>query len=118
MNGELLGPGVDCNFGFGSTRVTIKAQTFENKTTPDRTDTSVMVFRKDTNGDGTGDSGAEMNCTMQSFTVKTESNADSVIAKIVALTSNIILNDESALRSARSAYNALSSSEQVEVTNR
>ena len=118
LNGELLEPGVDYDSESGSTRVTIKAQTFENKTTPDGTNTIAMEFRKDTNGDGTGDSGAEMNRTAQNFTVKTESGVDSVIAKIAALPSNITLNDKSAVQSARSAYNALSSSEQARVTNR
>ena len=118
LNGELLEPGVDYDSESGSTRVTIKAQTFENKTTPDGTNTIAMEFRKDTNGDGTGDSGAEMNRTAQNFTVKTESNVDSVIAIIAALPSNITLNDKSAVQSARSAYNALSSSEQARVTNR
>ncbi len=118
LNGELLEPGVDYDSESGSTRVTIKAQTFENKTTPDGTNTIAMEFRKDTNGDGTGDSGAEMNRTAQNFTVKTESNVDSVIEKIAALPSNITLNDKSAVQSARSAYNALSSSEQARVTNR
>ena len=118
LNGELLEPGVNYDSESGSTRVTIKAQTFENKTTPDGTNTIAMEFRKDTNGDGTGDSGAEMNRTAQNFTVKTESNVDSVIAKIAALPSNITLNDKSAVQSARSAYNALSSSEQARVTNR
>lgn len=118
LNGELLEPGVDYDSESGSTRVTIKAQTFENKTDPDGTNTIAMEFRKDTNGDGTGDSGAEMNRTAQNFTVKTESSVDSVIAKIAALPSNITLNDKSAVQSARNAYNALSASDQARVTNR
>lgn len=69
LNGEKLVEGVDYDSEEGSTKITIKSQTFENKVDKDETNTIAMEFRKDTNGDGKGDSGAEMNRTAQNFTV-------------------------------------------------
>ena len=117
LNGELLEPGVDYDSESGSTKITIKSQTFENRADKDGTNTIAMEFRKDTNGDGIGDSGAEMNRTAQNFTVKTETKVDKVIAKIAALPTKITLNDKFAVQDARNAYNALSSSDKKKVTN-
>lgn len=117
LNGELLAPGVDYDSESGSTKITIKSQTFENRADKDGTNTIAMEFRKDTNGDGIGDSGAEMNRTAQNFTVKTETKVDKVIAKIAALPTKITLNDKFAVQDARNAYNALSSSDKKKVTN-
>ena len=69
LNGELLDPGVDYDSESGSTKITIKSQTFENRADKDGTNTIAMEFRKDTDGDGKGDSGAEMNRTAQNFTI-------------------------------------------------
>lgn len=121
LNGDLLEPGVDYDSESGSTKITIKSQTFENKANQNETNTIAMEFRKDNNGDGKGDSGAEMNRTSQNFTIKTKTtntDVDKVIAQIAALPSNITLNDRSAVKSARSAYDALSQADQAKVTNR
>lgn len=120
LNGILLEEGVDYDSEEGSTKITIKSQTLENSTNSDAANTIAMEFRKDGNGDGKGDDGAKMNRTSQNFNVKKETSIDKVIAKIKVLpeVSNIKLSDKSVVQSARSVYNALSSSEQANVTNR
>lgn len=104
----------------GSTKITIKSQTMENNTNPDGANTIAMEFRKDTDGDGKGDNGAEMNRTSQNYYIKQETNVDKVIEKIQALpkVSNITLSNKSAVQAARSAYDALSTNDQAKVTNR
>lgn len=117
LNGEKLVEGIDYDSESGSTKITIKSQTMDNKTKPGDSNTIAMEFRKDTNGDGKGDSGADMNCTSQNFTRKTESNVDKVIKKIAALPSNITLKDKDAVQAARNAYDAISSADKNKVTN-
>ena len=121
LNGEKLVDGEDYTKEEGSTKITIKSQTLENKVNKEDTNTIAMEFRKDDNGDGKGDDGAEMNRTSQNFVVKEqvpeETAVDKVIKKINSLPTNITLSDKSAVQSARSAYNALSQAEKNQVTN-
>lgn len=125
LNGELLEPGVDYDSESGSTKITIKSQTFENRADKDGTNTIAMEFRKDTNGDGKGDSGAEMNRTAQNFTVKHEPTqaekdqtaANKVISLIKSIPATVTLNDKQTINSARTAYNALTPAQQKLVTN-
>ena len=117
LNGEKLVEGVDYDSESGSTKITIKSQTMDNKTKPGDNNTIAMEFREDTNGDGKGDSGADMHRTSQNFNRKTETDVDKVIKKIAALPSNITLKDKGAVQSARNAYDALSSSDKKKVTN-
>ncbi len=117
LNGEKLVEGVDYDSESGSTKITVKSQTLDENTKPGDTNTIAMEFRKDTNGDGKGDSGADMHRTSQNFNRKTETDVDKVIKKIAALPSNITLKDKGAVQSARNAYDALSSSDKKKVTN-
>lgn len=125
LNGELLEPGVDYDSESGSTKITIKSQTFENRADKDGTNTIAMEFRKDTNGDGKGDSGAEMNRTAQNFTIKHEPSqaekdqeaANKVISLIKSIPATVTLNDKQTINSARTAYNALTPAQQKLVTN-
>lgn len=125
LNGELLEPGVDYDSESGSTKITIKSQTFENRADKDGTNTIAMEFRKDTNGDGKGDSGAEMNRTAQNFTVNEKPTqaeidkaaANKVISLIGSIPSTVTLNDREIINEARTAYNALTSVQQELVTN-
>lgn len=117
LNGVELKLDTDYTKQEGSTKITIKGQTMENNVDPNGRNTIAMEFRKDNDGDGKGDDGAEMNRTSQNFYVKQETSVDKVIAKINALPAKITLNDKSAVQSARNAYNALSSSEKSQVTN-
>lgn len=125
LNGELLEPGVDYDSEPGSTKITIKSQTFENRADKDGTNTIAMEFRKDTNGDGKGDSGAEMNRTAQNFTVNErptqeeidKAAANQVISLIGSIPSTVTLDDREIINEARTAYNALTSAQQALVTN-
>lgn len=110
LNGEKLVEGVDYESEEGSTKITIKGQTFENKTNTDETNTIAMEFRNEDN---------ELNRTSQNFVPKTYPNVDKLITKINALpaANNITLSNKNAVQSARSDYNALSSTEKDKVTN-
>lgn len=125
LNGKLLEHGVDYDSESGSTKITIKSQTFENRADKDGTNTIAMEFRKDTNGDGKGDSGAEMNRTAQNFTVNEKPTqaeidkaaANRVISLIGSIPSTVNLDDREIINEARTAYNALTSVQQKLVTN-
>lgn len=125
LNGKLLEHGVDYDSESGSTKITIKSQTFENRVDKDGTNTIAMEFRKDTNGDGKGDSGAEMNRTAQNFTVNEKPTqaeidkaaANKVISLIGSIPSTVTLDDREIINEARTAYNALTSAQQELVTN-
>lgn len=110
LNGEPLVEGVDYESEEGSTKITVKGQTFENKTNTDETNTIAMEFRNEDD---------ELNRTSQNFVPKTYPNVDKLIAKINALpaANNITLSNKNAVQSARSDYNALSSTEKNKVTN-
>ncbi len=128
LNGELLQPGTDYDSEPGSTKLTIRSQTFDDYADKDGINTIAMEFRKDTDGDGKGDKGAEMNRTAQNFTVKKETSkpsqseidhaaADRVISLIGSIPSSVTLNDKGTINKARTAYNALTDSQQKLVTN-
>lgn len=110
LNGEKLVVDIDYDAKSGSTKITVKGQTFENKANTNETNTIAMEFRNDDN---------ELNRTSQNFVPKTYPNVDKVVAKINALPSatNITLSNKSAVQSARIDYNALSSTEKNKVTN-
>lgn len=110
LNGEKLEEGIDYDSESGSTKITIKSQTFENKADKDGTNTIAMEFRNDDN---------EVNRTAQNFNIKKQSNtdkdkdkankeaADKVVALIDALPNSVSISDKSAVESARNAYDAL-----------
>lgn len=114
LNGEKLEEGVDYDSESGSTKITIKSQTFENKADKDGTNTIAMEFRNDDN---------EVNRTAQNFNIKKQSNtdkdkdkankeaADKVVALIDALPNSVSISDKSAVESARNAYDALTSAQ-------
>lgn len=114
LNGEKLEEGVDYDSKSGSTKITIKSQTFENKADKDGTNTIAMEFRNDDN---------EVNRTAQNFNIKKQSNtdkdkdkankeaADKVVALIDALPNSVSISDKSAVESARNAYDALTSAQ-------
>lgn len=110
LNGERLEEDIDYDSKSGSTKITIKSQTFENKADKDGTNTIAMEFRNDDN---------EVNRTAQNFNIKKQSNtdkdndkankeaADKVVALIDALPNSVSISDKSAVKSARNAYDAL-----------
>mgnify|MGYP004458736275 CR=1 FL=1 len=114
LNGEKLEEGIDYDSESGSTKITIKSQTFENKADKDGTNTIAMEFRNDDN---------EVNRTAQNFNIKKQSNtdkdkdkenkeaADKVVALIDALPNSVSISDKSAVESARNAYDALTSAQ-------
>lgn len=61
LNGEKLEKGIDYDSEPGSTKITIKSQTFENKADKDGTNTIAMEFRNDDN---------EVKRTAQNFNIK------------------------------------------------
>ena len=114
LNGERLEEDIDYDSESGSTKITIKSQTFENKADKDGTNTIAMEFRNDDN---------EVNRTAQNFNIKKQSNtdkdkdkankeaADKVVALIDALPNSVSISDKSAVESARNAYDALTSAQ-------
>lgn len=110
LNGEKLEEGIDYDSESGSTKITIKSQTFENKADKDGTNTIAMEFRNDDN---------EVNRSAQNFNIKKQSNtdkdkdkankeaADKVVALIDALPNSVSISDKSAVESARNAYDSL-----------
>lgn len=114
LNGERLEEDKDYDSESGSTKITIKSQTFENKADKDGTNTIAMEFRNDDN---------EVNRTAQNFNIKKQSNtdkdkdkankeaADKVVALIDALPNSVSISDKSAVESARNAYDALTSAQ-------
>lgn len=114
LNGEKLEEGIDYDSESGSTKITIKSQTFENKADKDGTNTIAMEFRNNDN---------EVNRTAQNFNIKKQSNtdkdkdkankeaADKVVALIDALPNSVSISDKSAVESARNAYDALTSAQ-------
>lgn len=114
LNGEKLEKGIDYDSEPGSTKITIKSQTFENKADKDGTNTIAMEFRNDDN---------EVKRTAQNFNIKKQSNtdkdkdkankeaADKVVALIDALPNSVSISDKSAVESARNAYDALTSAQ-------
>lgn len=96
----------------GSTRITIKSETFENKASTDKPNTIAMEFRNDDN---------EVNRTAQNFNIKNTSSSDKAVEKVIslinAIPSNVTLSDRENVQTARNAYNALSTTQKNSVTN-
>lgn len=117
LNGEELEEGVDYTKKSGSTKLTIKSQTFENKANKDGNNTIAMEYRKNGNRD------EDLRRTSQNFIVENKSQTDSAVENVISLinsipaVSNLTLNDKSQVQSARSAYNSLNSSQKGKVTN-
>ena len=111
LNGEKLEEGIDFVKEEGSTKITIKSQTFENKVEPNKTNTIAMEFRNEDN---------ELHRTSQNFVLVVKTSIDIVIAKIDALPSilNITIYDKREVRLVRIAYDSLSIAKQKKVTNR
>lgn len=113
LNGEKLD---DSEYiaGHGSTKITIKSQTFKNKTKKDDNNTIAIEYRTKDN---------EVKKTAQNFNIKKQSNtdkdkdkankeaADKVVALIDALPNSVSISDKSAVESARNAYDALTSAQ-------
>lgn len=68
LNGERLVDGVDYTKESGSTRITIRSQTFDNKAYRSGTNTLAMEFRVD------GDKGKELRRTAQNFRMDSSQN--------------------------------------------
>lgn len=116
LNGEKLVEGIDYEKEEGSTKITIKSQTIEDKTNDDGSENTIaMEFRTDTDGDGNANEDGDLNRTAQNFTVK--SAVEKVIEQIAALPTNINLSHKSQVQAARAAYNALSDADKAKVTN-
>lgn len=116
LNGEKLVEGVDYTKEEGSTKITIKSQTIEDKTNDDGSENTIaMEFRTDTDGDGNANDDGDLNRTAQNFTVK--SAVEKVIEQIAALPTNINLSHKSQVQAARAAYNALNDTDKAKVTN-
>lgn len=111
LNGEKLQEGVDYEKEEGSTKITIKSQTIEDKANKER-NTIAAEYRE--NG---GDRNSDIKRTSQNFRVTGKTAAQKVIDRINSLPSNITLDDKSTVQSVRNAYDALSSSEKKKVTN-
>lgn len=99
----------------GSTRITIKSQTFENKANQNGTNTIAMEFRNNNN---------EVNRTAQNFNIKNKSDitdkdkvVENVISLINAIPSSVSLSDRETVQKARNAYDALSVTQKGAVTN-
>lgn len=96
----------------GSTIITIKSETFENKASKDKPNTIAMEFRNDDN---------EVNRTAQNFNIKNtpsfDASVENVISLINAIPSNVTLSDRGKVQTARNAYNSLSSTQKNSVTN-
>lgn len=113
LNGEKLVEGVDYTKEKGSTKITIKSQTIEQKANDDGSENTIaMEFRTETENE---ENEGELKRTAQNFTVK--SSAEKVIETIDALPSNINLSHKSAVQAARAAYDALSETDKAKVTN-
>lgn len=113
LNGEKLVEGVDYEKEEGSTKITIKSQTIEDKANDDGSENTIaMEFRTETESE---EDEGELKRTAQNFTVK--SSVEKVIEMIDALPSSINLSHKSAVQAARAAYDALSETDKAKVTN-
>lgn len=114
LNGEKLTEGVDYTKEEGSTRVTIRSQTFENAY-EDKPNTIAMEFRNSDN---------EVNRTAQNFNIKKTEKKDTsdkavenVISLINAIPQKVSLSDKATVQKARNAYDDLSATQKASVTN-
>lgn len=120
LNGEKLVEGVDYDVSEGSTRITIRSQTFEDKANQEGPNTIAAEFRTG-GGDPDGTHEGDLKRTAQNFTIDTTEQTDpeveNVIALINAIPSTVTLNDKATVEKARTAYDNLSSSQKQAVTN-
>lgn len=119
LNGEKLVEGVDYDVSEGSTRITIRSQTFENKANQDGSNTIAAEFRTN-GGDPNGTHEGELKRTAQNFTMdvqKSDPAVDNVIALINAIPDTVKLSDKATVEKARTAYNALTEAQKNQVTN-
>lgn len=111
LNGEKLD---DSEYiaGHGSTKITIKSQTFKNKTKKDDNNTIAIEYRTEDN---------EVKRTAQNFIVDEQLAKDyaveNVISLINAIPSTVTLDDKAIVQKARTAYNALSPTQKKSVAN-
>ncbi len=111
LNGKKLVEGVDYTKEKGSTKITIKSQTLEDKATENENTISAEYRENKGNRD------SKLKKTSQNFRVKGKTASQKVIDKINALPKNITLDDKAKVQAARNAYNALSSKDKNKVTN-
>lgn len=115
LDGQKLIEGVDYDSESGSTRITVRQQTFEKPEINDGKEHTISVeFRVN------GDRSDELRRTSQNFTInkpKTDSAVDNVIALINKIPSMVTLNAKSTIQTARKAYDTLNSSQKTKVTN-
>ena len=120
LNGEKLVEGVDYDVSEGSTRITIRSQTFEDKANQEESNTIAAEFRTG-GGDPNGTHEGDLKRTAQNFTIDTTkqpvSEVDDVIALIDAIPSPVTLNDKATVENARAAYDKLPSAQKQAVTN-
>lgn len=120
LNGKKLVEGTDYNSESGSTKITINSQTFENNAESDNANTIAMEFRKDSDGDGKGDSEGELNRTSQNFVIakpKTDPAVENVIALINKIPGKVTLDAKPIIQKARKAYDDLNAAQKTKVTN-
>ena len=119
LNGEKLVEGVDYDVSEGSTRITVRSQTFEDKANQDGSNTIAAEFRTG-GGDPDGTHEGELKRTAQNFTMdvqKSDPAVDNVIALINAIPDTVKLSDKVTVEKARAAYNALTDAQKNQVTN-
>lgn len=120
LNGEKLVEGEDYDVSEGSTRITIRSQTFEDKANQEGSNTIAAEFRTG-GGDPDGTHEGDLKRTAQNFTIETteksDPEVDNVIALINAIPSIVTLNDKATVEKARAVYDKLSSTQKQAVTN-
>ena len=98
----------------GSTRITIKSQTLEEKTNKGDNNTIAIEYRNEDN---------EVKKTAQNFIVDTTPKTDPEVENVIKLINNIpsvsslTLNDKGTVQNAKSAYDKLSDSKKGDVSN-
>lgn len=120
LNGERLEKGTDYDSESGSTKITIKSQTF-NKVKPEASNTIAMEFRKKAAGGSEHKNQVgEVHRTSQNFKVnkpKTDTAVTTVINLISKIPSEVTLSEKTTVQSARKAYDALNAQQKAKVTN-
>lgn len=134
LNGQKLEKEVDYEADSGSTRITIKSQTFKNKANQTGTNTIAAEFRVDGDTDndlkrtaqnfvinfpssGSSSSGIGSGSSGNFVTDSDQSAADKVIAAIDALPVQVVLDNKTAIEEARTAYDSLTDSQKQLITN-
>jgi len=120
LNGELLKEGVDYEAESGSTKITIYAQTFEDKANQDGINTIAAEFRiSDTNSLNTVDNANELKVTAQNFRLdlnsKPENSDVTCSIKVLEPSGNAIQGLRSELRS--TPQNAITNASRIAMFN-